>query len=48
MHLDGTSLPVQDSEAAAGKRIGALWGYVGVNAGEVMGSVCRSARKIES
>jgi transposase len=36
MHLDGTSLPVQDSEAAGGKRIGALWGYVGVNAGEVM------------
>lgn len=36
MHLDGTSLPVQDSEAAGGKRLGALWGYVGVNAGEVM------------
>ncbi|HEU4726670.1 MAG TPA: IS66 family transposase [Kofleriaceae bacterium] len=36
MHLDGTSLPVQDSEAAGGKRIGALWGYVGVNAGEVL------------
>ncbi len=36
MHLDGTSLPVQDSAAAGGKRIGALWGYVGVNAGEVL------------
>jgi transposase len=36
MHLDGTGLPVQDSEAAGGKRLGALWGYVGVNAGEVM------------
>jgi len=33
MHLDGTSLPVRDSEAAGGKRIGALWGHVGVNAG---------------
>lgn len=29
MHLDGTSLPVLDREAAGGKRIGALWGYVG-------------------
>jgi hypothetical protein len=28
--------PVQDSEAADGKRLGALWGYVGVNAGELM------------
>jgi transposase len=36
MHLDGTGLPVQDSEAAGGKRLGALWGYVGVNANEVM------------
>jgi transposase len=36
MHLDGTSLPVQDSDAAGGKRLGALWGYVGVNADEVM------------
>jgi hypothetical protein len=36
MHLDGTGLPVQDSEAAGGKRLGALWGYVGVNAGEGM------------
>jgi transposase len=29
MHLDGTSLPVLDREAAGGKRLGALWGYVG-------------------
>jgi hypothetical protein len=36
MHLDGTGLPVQDSDAAGGKRLGALWGYVGVNAHEVM------------
>ena len=36
MHLDGTSLPVQDNEAAGGKRLGALWGYVGVNANEVV------------
>jgi transposase len=36
MHLDGTGLPVQDSEAAGGKRLGALWGYVGVNADEVV------------
>lgn len=36
MHLDGTGLPVQDSDAAGGKRLGALWGYVGVNADEVL------------
>jgi len=36
MHLDGTSLPVQDSEAVGGKRLGALWGYVGVNANEIV------------
>jgi hypothetical protein len=29
MHLDGTSLPVLDRDAAGGKRLGALWGYVG-------------------
>jgi transposase len=29
MHLDGTSLPVLDSNAPSGKRLGALWGYVG-------------------
>lgn len=30
MHLDGTSLPVLDRDAPGGKRLGALWGYVGV------------------
>jgi transposase len=29
MHLDGTSLPVLDAGAPSGKRLGALWGYVG-------------------
>lgn len=29
MHLDGTSLPVLDRKAKDGKRLGALWGYVG-------------------
>lgn len=29
MHLDGTSLPVLDKQAKGGKRLGALWGYVG-------------------
>jgi transposase len=29
MHLDGTSLPVLDRDAPGGKRLGALWGYVG-------------------
>jgi len=32
MHLDATGLPVLDHGAPGGKRIGALWGYVGVNA----------------
>ena len=36
MHLDGTGLQVLDSDAPGGKRLGALWGYVGVNANEVM------------
>lgn len=36
MHLDGTGLPVLDRDAPGGKRLGALWGYVGVNANEVM------------
>jgi transposase len=36
MHLDGTGLPVLDGSAPGGKRLGALWGYVGVNAGEVI------------
>lgn len=34
MHLDATSLPVLDREHAKGIRIGALWGYVGVNGSE--------------
>lgn len=29
MHLDATGLPVLDREVAGGKRLGALWGYVG-------------------
>jgi len=29
MHLDGTGLPVLDRDATGGKRLGALWGYVG-------------------
>ena len=29
MHLDATGLPVLDRAAAGGKRLGALWGYVG-------------------
>ena len=29
MHLDGTGLPVLDRDAAGGKRLGQLWGYVG-------------------
>jgi transposase len=29
MHLDATGLPVLDREAAGGKRLGSLWGYVG-------------------
>jgi transposase len=29
MHLDGTGLPVLDRDAAGGKRLGTLWGYVG-------------------
>ena len=29
MHLDGTGLLVLDREAAGGKKLGALWGYVG-------------------
>jgi transposase len=33
MHLDGTGLPVLDASVPGGKRLGALWGYVGVNAG---------------
>jgi len=36
MHLDGTGLMVLDGSSAAHKKMGALWGYVGVNAGEVI------------
>lgn len=36
MHLDGTGLSVLDPKAKGGKRLGALWGYVGVNAGEIV------------
>lgn len=36
MHLDGTGLPVLDPSAKGGKRLGALWGYVGVNATETI------------
>jgi transposase len=31
MHVDGTSLAVKDRDAARGIKLGALWGYVGVN-----------------
>jgi hypothetical protein len=36
MHLDGTGLPVLDPNVPGGKRLGALWGYVGVNADEMI------------
>jgi hypothetical protein len=36
MHLDATGLPVLDKSGAGGKRLGALWGYVGVNADETI------------
>lgn len=36
MHLDGTGLLVLDDKAPGNKKMGALWGYVGVNAGEVI------------
>jgi len=29
MHLDGTGLPVLDRESPGGRKLGALWGYVG-------------------
>lgn len=34
MHVDATSLPVLDRDHPNGIRIGALWGYVGVNGSE--------------
>jgi transposase len=36
MHLDGTGLTVLDGSKPGNKKMGALWGYVGVNAGEVI------------
>jgi transposase len=36
MHLDGTGLTVLDGTTPSNKKIGALWGYVGVNAAEVI------------
>jgi transposase len=36
MHLDGTGLAVLDPSVKGGKKLGALWGYVGVNANEVV------------
>jgi transposase len=36
MHLDGTGLAVLDPNVKGGKKLGALWGYVGVNANEVV------------
>lgn len=36
MHLDGTGLTVLDGSVPGNKKIGALWGYVGVNTGEVI------------
>jgi len=36
MHLDATGLPVLDRDAPSGKKLGALWGYVGVTGDEVI------------
>lgn len=36
MHLDGTGLLVLDGMTPGNKKIGALWGYVGVNADDVI------------
>ncbi|HSD90692.1 MAG TPA: IS66 family transposase [Kofleriaceae bacterium] len=36
MHLDGTGLTVLDGTTPGNKKMGALWGYVGVNAGDVI------------
>lgn len=35
MHLDATSLPVLDTEAPKGIRLGSIWGYVGSNVSDV-------------
>ena len=51
MHLDGTSLPVLDRDAATGIRLGTLWGYVGadVSDGETLHTAlylyCSTAKK---
>lgn len=47
MHLDATGLPVLDSRAPGGKRIGALWGYVGVNAADTIAAYlyCSTGKK---
>ncbi len=36
MHLDGTGLTVLDGNTPGNKKMGALWGYVGANADEVI------------
>ena len=36
MHLDGTGLTVLDGTVPGNKKMGALWGYVGVNADDVI------------
>ena len=36
MHLDGTGLMVLDGTVPGNKKMGALWGYVGVNADDVI------------
>ncbi|MBA3459948.1 MAG: IS66 family transposase [Deltaproteobacteria bacterium] len=47
MHLDATGLPVLDGSAPGGKRIGALWGYVGVNAADTIAAYlyCSTGKK---
>jgi transposase len=47
MHLDATGLPVLDGNAPGGKRIGALWGYVGVNAADTIAAYlyCSTGKK---
>lgn len=47
MHLDATGLPVLDGNAPGGKRIGALWGYVGVNEADTIAAYlyCSTGKK---
>ncbi len=47
MHLDATGLPVLDRSAPGGKRIGALWGYVGVNQADTIAAYlyCSTGKK---